>query len=53
MRFINKRQKIFIFEVKDNRKVTDSGIKRNLGQVERLSSILHKTTGCDRVPGAV
>lgn len=36
MRFINKRQKVFIFELKDNRKVTDSEMKRNLGQFERL-----------------
>jgi hypothetical protein len=39
MKFINKRQKIFIFEVKDNRKISDSEMKRDLGQFERLDKM--------------
>ena len=36
MRFIAKREKVFIFELKENRQVTDSKIKRNQGAFERL-----------------
>ena len=39
MRFISKRGKIFIFELKDNRLVTDSERKRNQGAFERLNQI--------------
>jgi hypothetical protein len=35
----NKRQKIFIFELKDTRKATGSEMKRNLGQFERLDQM--------------
>jgi hypothetical protein len=36
MRFIEKKKKVFIFELKNNRLVTDSEKKRNLGSFERL-----------------
>ena len=36
MRFIAKKKKIFIFELKDNRLITDSEKKRNAGVFERL-----------------
>jgi hypothetical protein len=39
MRFINKRGKIFIFELKENRQVTDTEQKRNDGIFERLDEI--------------
>jgi hypothetical protein len=39
MRFINKRWKVFIFELKDNRKVPGSEMKRNPGQFERLDQM--------------
>jgi KaiC/GvpD/RAD55 family RecA-like ATPase len=39
MRFINKRKKVFIFEMKENRKVTASGEEREKGHFERLDQI--------------
>ena len=39
MRFISKREKVFIFELKDNRQVTDSEKKRNQGTFERLDQL--------------
>ena len=36
MRFVDKRRKVFIFELKNNRLVTDSEEKRNKGLFERL-----------------
>jgi len=36
MRFIAKRKKVFIFELKENRLITDSEKKRNAGAFERL-----------------
>jgi hypothetical protein len=36
MRFIAKKKKVFIFELKENRLITDSEKKRNLGEFERL-----------------
>jgi transposase len=36
MRFIEKRRKVFIFELKENRLITESEKKRNLGAFERL-----------------
>jgi len=39
MRFINKRGKVFIFELKENRQVTDSERERNQGKFERLDTL--------------
>lgn len=39
MRFIEKKGKVFIFELKDNRRVTNNERKRNQGQFERLDLI--------------
>jgi hypothetical protein len=39
MRFISKRERVFIFELKDNRQVTESEEKRNLGAFERLDQL--------------
>ena len=39
MRFIAKRKKVFIFELKENRQVTDSEKKRNQGEFERLDTL--------------
>jgi len=39
MRFIAKRKKVFIFELKENRHVADSEIKRNQGEFERLDQL--------------
>ena len=39
MRFIEKKGKVFIFELKDNRLVTDNEGKRNRGQFERLDRL--------------
>jgi transposase len=39
MRFIGKRKKVFIFELKENRQVTDSERKRNQGEFERLDEL--------------
>jgi hypothetical protein len=39
MRFINKRRKVFIFELKENRQVTESEKKRNKGEFERLDTL--------------
>jgi hypothetical protein len=39
MRFIAKKEKTFIFELKDNRKVADSEKKRNQGTFERLDQM--------------
>ena len=39
MRFIEKKGKVFIFELKDNRQVTDSEKKRNQGAFERLDQL--------------
>jgi hypothetical protein len=36
MRFIAKRKKVFIFELKENRLITDSEQQRNLGAFERI-----------------
>jgi len=36
MRFIGKKKKVFIFELKSNRLITDDEKKRNLGAFERL-----------------
>ena len=36
MRFVEKRKKVFIFELKSNRLITDSEEKRNKGLFERL-----------------
>jgi hypothetical protein len=36
MRFVSKKRKVFIFELKNNRLVTDSEKQRNLGAFERL-----------------
>jgi len=36
MRFIDKKKKVFIFELKNNRLITDSVEKRNLGTFERI-----------------
>jgi len=36
MRFIVKKKKVFIFELKENRLITDSEEKRNIGSFERL-----------------
>ena len=36
MRFIEKKKKVFIFELKENRLITDSEKKRNAGIFERL-----------------
>jgi len=36
MRFVEKRKKVFIFELKNNRLITDSEEKRNKGLFERL-----------------
>jgi hypothetical protein len=39
MRFIVKKGKVFIFEMKENRQVADSEKKRNLGEFERLDTL--------------
>jgi hypothetical protein len=39
MRFISKKEKVFIFELKDNRLVTESERKRNQGIFERLDQL--------------
>jgi hypothetical protein len=39
MRFINKRKKVFIFELKEKRKVTTREEERDKGQFERLNQI--------------
>ena len=39
MRFISKRGKVFIFELKYNRQVTDSETRRNQGAFERLDQL--------------
>jgi transposase len=39
MRFITKRKKVFIFELKENRMVTGSEKNRNLGAFEKLEHI--------------
>jgi hypothetical protein len=39
MRFINKRGKVFIFEMKENRLIADSEKKRNQGEFERLDTL--------------
>ena len=39
MRFIAKRKKVFIVELKENRHVADSEIKRNQGEFERLDQL--------------
>jgi len=39
MRFIDKRGKVFIFELKENRQVTDSEKERNQGGFERLDTL--------------
>jgi hypothetical protein len=39
MRFIAKRKKAFIFELKENRQVADSEIKRNRGEFERVDQL--------------
>ena len=39
MRFIEKRKKVFIFELKENRQVADSEKKRNKGEFERLDQL--------------
>ena len=39
MRFIAKRKKVFIFELKENRQVTDSEMKRNQGEFRRLDKL--------------
>ncbi|MDR1986762.1 MAG: transposase [Treponema sp.] len=39
MRYINKRKKVFIVELKENRKVTTSEEEREKGQFERLNQI--------------
>jgi hypothetical protein len=36
MRFVQKREKVFIFELKENRLITDSLKNRNMGLFERL-----------------
>ena len=36
MRFIEKRKKVFIFELKENRLLTESEKQRNLGSFERV-----------------
>jgi len=36
MKFISKKKKVFIFELKNNRLITDSEKKRNMGAFERL-----------------
>ena len=36
MRFVNRKKKVFIFELKNNRLITDSEKQRNLGAFERL-----------------
>ena len=40
MRFIDKKKKVFIFELKDNRLITDSEKERNLGAFERIDQSL-------------
>jgi hypothetical protein len=40
MRFIEKREKTFIFELKDNRQVTDDAKRRNSGQFERIDRLV-------------
>ena len=39
MRFIAKRKKVFIFELKENRQVTDSEAKRNQGDFVRVDQL--------------
>jgi len=39
MRFIEKGGKVFIFELKENRQVTDSEKRRNQGEFERLDKL--------------
>ena len=39
MRFIAKRKKVFIFELKENRHVADSEIRRNQGEFVRLDQL--------------
>jgi transposase len=39
MRFIAKRKKVFIFELKENRQVADSEKKRNQGEFERVDKM--------------
>ena len=39
MRFIAKRKKVFIFELKENQQVTDSEMKRKQGEFERLDKL--------------
>jgi hypothetical protein len=39
MRYINKRKKVYIFEMKEKRKVTISEEDREKGQFERLNQI--------------
>jgi hypothetical protein len=40
MRFIAKKKKTFIFELKDNRQVTDNEERRNKGQFERVDQLV-------------